>query len=121
MIVDPNSTMVVVADNLGPISGFMKTLSALVGGVFGVYLILLYLRWREYHVLKSVLIGVRRDLRVIAASKGVELEPIREPKFIQIGKYFKRKAKETVKTEKEIEIGSGTHFKNNKKKDKKKR
>ena len=64
---------------VGPISGIFKTVSAFVGGVFGIYLIILYLKYKEYIVMKRMMLDIRRDLRKIAQAQDVSLPPIKEP------------------------------------------
>ncbi len=83
---------------LGSIDSLVNTIKVLVGGVFGIYLIILYLKWREYVVLKKMLIDIRRDLRVIAGKQKIELEPIKEPPLVELRKWvgavWKEKKKE---------------------------
>lgn len=83
---------------LGEIGTLVNTIKVLVGGVFGIYLIILYLKWREYVVLKKMLTDIRRDLRVMAIKQKIELEPIKEPKLVElkhyIGKIWKQKKQE---------------------------
>ena len=53
---------------------FMDTLKVLVGGVFGLYLIIILLKWREYKILKATVIGLREDVRFIAKKQGIKFE-----------------------------------------------
>ena len=54
------------------INSVVHWVSGLVGGVFGLYLILLYLRWREYRALTAILREIRSDLRRIGRKSGVK-------------------------------------------------
>jgi len=90
-LVDLNTTIFPI---LGPIGSLINTLKVLVGGVFGVYLIILYLKWREYVVLKKMLTDIRKDLRVIASHQRIEMDPIKDRPLVTFGKYVKHKVKE---------------------------
>ena len=57
---------------LAPITGFIKTISVLFGGVFGIYLVLLFLRYKEYKRMTGLLEGIRADLRKIGKKQGVK-------------------------------------------------
>ncbi|HII71321.1 TPA: hypothetical protein HA265_01035 [Candidatus Woesearchaeota archaeon] len=101
---DPNMTIAAAANVIpvGPISGLLKAFSALVGGVFGIYLIVLYLKYKEYVVMKRMLLDIRKDLRAIADAQEISLPPIKKPKVFRIGRWFKR-AHEERKMRKELE------------------
>ena len=86
-MVEANSTIIPL---LGPLGSLVNTIRVLVGGVFGIYLIILYLKWREYVVLKKMLTDIRKDLRVIAAHQKIEMTPIREQKLVTLGKHIKK-------------------------------
>jgi hypothetical protein len=62
----------------------------LVGGVFGIYLIILYLKWREYIILKKLMSDIQKDIHTIAEHQGVELEP-HEKTTVQILKEHVKK------------------------------
>ncbi|NQU78193.1 hypothetical protein HQ545_00320 [Candidatus Woesearchaeota archaeon] len=87
---DPNATLFPL---LSPISSIISTLKVLVGGVFGLYLIILVLKWREYVVMKHTLGSMQKDIRKIAEAQGVELEPLKEKKIFAIGQKIKKKIK----------------------------
>ena len=74
---------------LGTVGTFVNTLKVLLGGVFGVYLIILYLRWREYKFVKQKLEEIHNDVRAIAAKSKVKLPPAKERKVAQITKKIK--------------------------------
>ncbi len=70
-MVDINTTLQPLISQIEPL---MKTVSVLVGGVFGLYLISLYIRWKEYLLVSRLLKEIRRDIKAIAAKQGVKLE-----------------------------------------------
>lgn len=76
---------------VGPVASLVKAVSALIGGVVGIYLIILYLRWKEYLMMKRMLLAIRKDLRVFADEQGVSLPAIKEPKLFSIRNFFRRK------------------------------
>jgi hypothetical protein len=65
---------------LGPIGTLVNAIKVLVGGVFGIYLIMLYLRWREYVIVRGLLTEIKQDLHTIAAHQGINLEQAGEKK-----------------------------------------
>ncbi|MBW2972555.1 hypothetical protein KY359_05965 [Candidatus Woesearchaeota archaeon] len=85
-MVELNST---IFPFLGPIGTFVNTIKVLVGGVFGIYLIILYLRFREYTVMRKMLTEIRQDLRVIAEKQGIEMEPIKETRIKKLSEHIK--------------------------------
>ena len=54
-----NETALLASPLLGPIAEIMQTLEVLVGGLFGLYLILLFLRWIEYKKQVKILKEIR--------------------------------------------------------------
>ena len=50
-MVDLNATIIPI---IGPIGTFINTVKVLVGGVFGIYLIILYIRYKEYTLLRRM-------------------------------------------------------------------
>ncbi|MFC1742262.1 hypothetical protein ACFL3V_07040 [Nanoarchaeota archaeon] len=86
-MVEVNSTLFPL---LGPIGTAINFLKVLIGGVFGLYLVMLYLRWREYMLVKHMLTLIRKDIRQLAEKQKVTLDPITEPKIITLGKTVKR-------------------------------
>jgi hypothetical protein len=79
---------------LGPIGSFVNTIKVLVGGVFGIYLIILYLRWREYRTVYRLLREIRKDIHDLAERQGVVLAPIKKTKMQEIGQKLKEKLRE---------------------------
>ena len=57
---DINSTLLIVAEKVGVVTSVVKLM---MGGVFGIYLILLFLRWKEYRELSGILREIRDDIR----------------------------------------------------------
>jgi uncharacterized membrane protein (DUF106 family) len=74
---------------LGPVGTFVNTLKVLVGGVFGVYLIMLYLRLREYLFVRKKLEEIHNDLRAIAAHSKVRLPKANENRMAKMKKEIK--------------------------------
>jgi len=63
------------AVGLGPISyisGVFNTLRVLVGGIFGLYVLLVVLRWIEYRAVKKFLKKMHYDLLQIGKKLGVK-------------------------------------------------
>lgn len=64
-MVDVNSTLVPIVESpviqgLGRILG---TVSIAIGGIFGLYLVLIFLRWKEARDLKRILYDIRSDIK----------------------------------------------------------
>ena len=58
------STALAILENVSlPIKNIVGILYTLVGGVFGLYLILLFMRFKEYRTLRKILTDIRHDLR----------------------------------------------------------
>lgn len=94
-------------DNLGQSLGLLVgTIKVTIGGVFGIYLILIYLRWKEYQMFRYTLKGLRKDIRFVAREQGIKFpDVISEEKDTlrhRIGKwwiYKKRSKKKDAKDE----------------------
>jgi hypothetical protein len=69
-----NETLIPIANQ---VDIFLNTFKVLVGGVFGLYLIILYIRWREFKMFKHKLKELDSNIRLIAAKQKVELPPPR--------------------------------------------
>ena len=66
-MVDPTGVFGVMFEPLtNTIAFFTKLISGLVGGIFGVYLILLYLRFKEYKKLTKLLVEIKHELKKIS-------------------------------------------------------
>jgi hypothetical protein len=87
-LVELNSTIFPI---LGPIGTFVNTLKVFVGGVFGIYLIILYIRWREYALLRKMYRELKRDIRAIAKKQKVELEPVKQHAITTFGQKVRQK------------------------------
>ncbi len=64
-MVDINSTLEPIIQSpvveiLGKIFG---AVSIAIGGIFGLYLILIFLRWKESRDLKRILLDIRKDIK----------------------------------------------------------
>jgi hypothetical protein len=58
-----NETAILASPILGPIAQFMKAASVVAGGIFGIYVILLVLRWLEYKRFGKVLRDMRDEIK----------------------------------------------------------
>ncbi|MBW2996675.1 hypothetical protein KY332_05250 [Candidatus Woesearchaeota archaeon] len=58
-----NETAILTAPIIGPILRVFAILQGLIGGLFGLYLILVILRWKEYRKLTQVMKDIRHELR----------------------------------------------------------
>lgn len=74
---------------LGPIGTFVNTIKVLIGGVFGIYLIILYIRFREYVVMRKTLTEIRQDIRTLAEKQGIKMEPIKETRMKKLSEHIK--------------------------------
>ena len=71
MVVDINSTLVPIVESsivqgLGKILG---TVSIAIGGIFGLYLVLIFLRWKESRDVRRLLSEIREDLKELKNRK----------------------------------------------------
>ncbi len=63
-MVDINATLPPVLDPLiNTIKFLTNMLSVFVGGIFGIYLILIFLRWKEARDIRRLLKEIRNDLK----------------------------------------------------------
>lgn len=68
-MVDINSTLPPLFEPVvETIQGFVNIVQVLVGGIFGLYLILVILRWREARQLKKVMKEVKDELKLLNRS-----------------------------------------------------
>jgi uncharacterized membrane protein YgaE (UPF0421/DUF939 family) len=70
ILVDINATAIPLIEPIGTI---VNTVKVFVGGMFGIYIISVYLRWREYYMMKRILTEIKQNLREIADKQGVTL------------------------------------------------
>jgi hypothetical protein len=65
-----NATLPTTFDALvNVVSGVFNTAKILVGGIFGLYVILLAVKWVEYKRLVKILTDIRKELRALTNSK----------------------------------------------------
>ena len=65
-----NATLPVVLEPLATaINSVIDIARLLVGGLFGLYLILLIVKWVEYKRLVKILTDIRKELRALSNSK----------------------------------------------------
>jgi hypothetical protein len=60
-----NETAILSAPLLNPIAKIFAVLQGLIGGLFGVYLILVILRWKEYRQQVKILKEIRHELKML--------------------------------------------------------
>jgi len=67
---DPNSTLPPVLEGLAhSLNSVVNIAQVLVGGIFGLYVILIILRWHEARTLKRLMKEVRDELRKLNKKK----------------------------------------------------
>jgi hypothetical protein len=64
-MVDVNGTIVPIVESpvVQGLSKILGTVSIAIGGIFGLYLVLIFLRWKEARDLKRVLCDIRSDIK----------------------------------------------------------
>lgn len=82
---DVNATLVPVIEPLGYM---INSLKVMLGGVFGIYLIVLYIRVREYHLVRRMYRELRRDLITLGEKQGIELPPLKESKLLLLHEHI---------------------------------
>jgi hypothetical protein len=96
-----NETAILASPIFGPIAQFMKAASVVAGGIFGIYIILLILRWLEYKRFGKVLRDMRTELRAlnekIAELQGKTVEPPKKRAKILLEKIKSRVPKRKAK------------------------
>jgi hypothetical protein len=85
-LVELNSTLLPVVNQINVL---VNTLKLLVGGVFGIYVILLYLRWREYLFTRKKLNEIQHTLSLIAKKQHITL-PEKQKRIKRIGLFLKK-------------------------------
>ena len=87
-MVDVNSTIQLLAPIIAPIQGLLNILKVTIGGVFGLYVILIYLRWRESRVMNKYLESIVIDLKAITKKMGIVTVHKKEKKALDKIKAF---------------------------------
>lgn len=97
-MVEPNTTLFPLWGTLGTV---VNTVKVLIGGAFGLYLIILYFRVREYIVVRRLLLNIQADIRVLAEKQGVEMGPVRRlPTVYSYMKDYLRRRAEKISMKK---------------------
>ncbi|MBR9691551.1 hypothetical protein GOV06_02095 [Candidatus Woesearchaeota archaeon] len=60
-----NETALLATPVIGPIFKIFAVLQGLIGGLFGVYLVLVILRWKEYKQSVKILKSIRHELKML--------------------------------------------------------
>tara|TARA_Y100000034_G_scaffold20758_2_gene23819 strand:- start:6486 stop:6767 length:282 start_codon:yes stop_codon:yes gene_type:complete len=91
---DLNATLQILEPIIGPLNQFIGIIQYLVGGIFGLYLILVILRWYESRRLASMMRDVKDQLVALNTHFGVKVKerPVKS-KINQIKKAMKSKKK----------------------------
>jgi len=90
-LLEVNSTVLTL---LGPIDTVVNTLKVLVGGVFGIYLLILYFKWREYVVLRKLMSDMQKDIHTIAEHQGIKLAPHAPTTVQKIKEHVKKRLRD---------------------------
>lgn len=69
-----NETATVFSTLLDFMTKVTGTLKVLVGGVFGLYIILLFVKWVEYKKLVRLLVGIKKEMRDLNNKLGGKIE-----------------------------------------------
>ena len=70
-MVDVNSTIQLLSPLITPIQNLLNILKVTVGGIFGLYVILVYLKWRESRLMNKYLESIAKDLKAITKKMGI--------------------------------------------------
>ena len=70
MVINATTTLV----NGGVLGGTLRYLEAFVGGIFGLYLLLVILRWHESRRLVHILKDIKHDIREMSKHMGADLK-----------------------------------------------
>ena len=81
MAIDINQTIPFFDPLVNTIGMFVGTIRLLVGGIFGLYLILVYLRWREYRILTRLMREMRNEMAALNQKLGVTPKKVRDSRF----------------------------------------
>ena len=60
-----NETTIMAIPVIGPVVKIMAILQGLIGGLFGVYIILVVLRWKEYKQQVKLLKDIRHEVKML--------------------------------------------------------
>ncbi|MBW2981721.1 hypothetical protein KY343_02465 [Candidatus Woesearchaeota archaeon] len=67
-----NETATVFGSILEFMTRVTGTLKVLVGGIFGLYVIMLIVKWIEYKKLVRILVGIRKEMRELNTYLGIK-------------------------------------------------
>ena len=90
--------MVVNETAISAIPSLVNTIQALVGGIFGLYVILILLRWYESKKLVTIMKDIRHDIREISKQQGMILQE--RGTLLRKGKKLPEKIKKRLKRKK---------------------
>ena len=60
-----NETAILASPIVSPIAKIFAVLQGLIGGLFGLYLILMILKWKEYKQLVKIMKEIRHELKML--------------------------------------------------------
>ena len=65
MALDINATIPVLQPMINTINYLVNIIQLMVGGIFGIYIILVVLRWRESRKINKILEEIRDDIKAL--------------------------------------------------------
>ena len=60
-----NETAILASPIVTPVVRIFAVLQGLIGGLFGIYLLLVILRWKEYKQLVKIMKEIRHELKML--------------------------------------------------------
>ncbi len=91
MVAELNTTIGLLEPIIGPITQLVDIVQYIVGGIFGLYLILVILRWHESRRLANLMRDVKAELKALNKHFGVKVKKTKTQKEISKLKRFFRK------------------------------
>ena len=104
MAVDINTTIPLVNSMVGTVHHMVNFVQVLVGGLFGLYIILVVLKWKESRDLKRVMKQLHKDIVQLNTSLGclncIYMEKATQDNFKEEEKSIKARVKRQLKRKK---------------------
>ncbi len=90
---DINTSMEILGPIIGPLTRFIDIIQYIVGGIFGIYLILVILRWYESRKLVRLMTDVKQELKSLNKHLGVKTRKQKTTSIRKIRKTIKNLTK----------------------------